>query len=83
MTDRRSHEDDSHRLLDPRALGTVGMRPEEAIRKSEARLKEAQRLTHIGSWELDLTTNRLGACPTLGIAKNPTHTFGSGSTIVT
>jgi len=26
---------------------------------------------------------RLGACPTLGIAKNPTHTFGSGSTIVT
>ena len=59
MTDRRSHEDDSHRLLDPRALGTVGMRPEEAIRKSEARLKEAQRLTHIGSWELDLTTNRL------------------------
>jgi len=26
---------------------------------------------------------QLGACPTLGIAKNPTHTFGSGSTIVT
>jgi len=25
----------------------------------------------------------LGACPTLGIAKNPTHTFGSGSTIAT
>ncbi|MBH0190943.1 MAG: PAS domain S-box protein [Nitrospira sp.] len=32
---------------------------EEALRRSEARLKEAQRIAHIGSWELDLVTNRL------------------------
>lgn len=32
---------------------------EEALRESEERLKEAQRLAHIGSWELDLITGRL------------------------
>ncbi|MBH0204388.1 MAG: PAS domain S-box protein [Nitrospira sp.] len=32
---------------------------EEALRQSEARLKEAQRIAHIGSWELDLVANRL------------------------
>lgn len=32
---------------------------EEALRRSEARLKEAQRIAHIGSWELDLVANRL------------------------
>jgi len=38
---------------------TARKRVEEALRKSEAQLKEAQRLAHIGSWELDLTTNHL------------------------
>ncbi|MBH0190946.1 MAG: PAS domain-containing protein, partial [Nitrospira sp.] len=32
---------------------------EEALRRSEARLKEAQRIAHIGSWVLDIVTNRL------------------------
>ncbi|MDH5667505.1 MAG: PAS domain S-box protein [Nitrospira sp.] len=32
---------------------------EQALRQSEARLNEAQRLAHIGSWDLDLRTNRL------------------------
>lgn len=32
---------------------------EEALRISESRLKEAQRITRIGNWELDLTTNTL------------------------
>lgn len=31
---------------------------EEALRKSERRLREAQRIAHIGSWELDLVTYR-------------------------
>ena len=31
----------------------------EEARKSEARLNEAQRIAHIGNWELDLTHNRL------------------------
>ncbi|MDP2961970.1 MAG: PAS domain S-box protein [Sulfurimicrobium sp.] len=31
----------------------------EALLKSEAQLKEGQRLTHMGSWELDLVTNVL------------------------
>ncbi|MCK4663264.1 MAG: PAS domain-containing protein [Bacteroidales bacterium] len=35
------------------------IRVEEALRKSETRFNEAQRLTQIGSWELDLVTNTL------------------------
>ena len=31
----------------------------EALRQSEARLAEAQALSHVGSWELDLIQNRL------------------------
>lgn len=31
-------------------------REREALRRSEARLAEAQRLAHVGSWELDLAT---------------------------
>ncbi|MDH4250551.1 MAG: PAS domain S-box protein, partial [Nitrospira sp.] len=38
---------------------TARKQVEEELRKGEARLNEAQRLAHIGSWELDLTTNRL------------------------
>jgi PAS domain S-box-containing protein len=32
---------------------------EAAVRTSESRLNEAQRIAQIGSWELDLTTNKL------------------------
>jgi PAS domain S-box-containing protein len=32
---------------------------EEELRQSEARLAEAQRLAHIGSWELDIASNTL------------------------
>jgi PAS domain S-box-containing protein len=32
---------------------------EEALRLSEARLNKAQEIAHVGSWELDLTTDRL------------------------
>lgn len=35
---------------------------ETALRRSEARLKEAQALVHIGSWELDLVSNTLHWC---------------------
>ncbi len=38
---------------------TERRRAEEALRASEARLKEAQRLAHVGSWELELATNHL------------------------
>ncbi len=34
-------------------------RAEEEIRRSEERLKRAQELAHLGSWELDLSANRL------------------------
>lgn len=33
---------------------------EDALRESEAGLAEAQRMAHIGNWELDLVTNQLG-----------------------
>ncbi len=32
---------------------------EQALRESEARLSEAQRVAHVGSWELDIKTNEL------------------------
>lgn len=38
---------------------TETKRAEESLRKSEARLREAQRIAGIGSWELELPTNTL------------------------
>jgi len=38
---------------------TERMRAEETLRESEARLGEAQRIGHIGSWTLDLASQRL------------------------
>ena len=39
------------------ALTTRRKRAEEALRESEARLQEAQRVAHFGWWERDFTTN--------------------------
>ncbi len=36
-----------------------GKQAEEALRKSEGSLAEAQRIAHIGSWELDIVSNTL------------------------
>jgi PAS domain S-box-containing protein len=41
-----------HDVTEPR-------RAEEALRESEANLKRAQEIAHIGSWHLDVTRNRL------------------------
>jgi two-component system, chemotaxis family, CheB/CheR fusion protein len=38
---------------------TEHKRAEEALRESEKRLKRAQEIAHLGSWELDLVDNRL------------------------
>jgi PAS domain S-box-containing protein len=38
---------------------TERKRSEEALRESEQRLNRAQEIAHLGSWELDLVTNRL------------------------
>ncbi len=38
---------------------TERLRAEAAMKETVARLNEAQRLAHIGSWELDLATDRL------------------------
>ncbi len=38
---------------------TERRRAEDALRKSEAMLKESQQMAHIGSWELDLVNNVL------------------------
>jgi PAS domain S-box-containing protein len=38
---------------------TERKRAEETLRRSEASLQAAQRIAHLGSWELDGTTNRL------------------------
>lgn len=34
-------------------------RTEEALRKSETRLRQAQRVAHVGSWEFDLATQKI------------------------
>jgi PAS domain S-box-containing protein len=38
---------------------TERKRAEDALRESEQRLKRAQEIAHLGSWELDLVANRL------------------------
>jgi len=38
---------------------TVRKQMEDALRESESRLAEAQRMAHLGHWELDLVANRL------------------------
>ncbi len=59
----------SHTLFDDngKAVRMVGVNydlterrlAEESLRNSEHRLKEAQRIAHIGDWDLDLINNRL------------------------
>ncbi|MBI4754498.1 MAG: PAS domain S-box protein [Betaproteobacteria bacterium] len=46
---RRSHDELERRVVERT----------EALRASEARLEEAQRIAHIGNWELDLADNHL------------------------
>ncbi|MBW9256654.1 MAG: PAS domain S-box protein [Candidatus Thiodiazotropha sp. (ex. Lucinisca nassula)] len=38
---------------------TARIQTEKELRESERRLREAQRLAHIGNWDFDLTTNEL------------------------
>jgi len=54
-------------ILDGKVVALVSMTTDvtdrhealEALRESEAQLKKAQEIAHLGSWELDLLTNRL------------------------
>ena len=55
----RDHQD---RIVGASAIAhdiTERKRAEEALRKTATRLEEAQRLAHIGNWELDLTNDVL------------------------
>ncbi|MDP9363167.1 MAG: PAS domain-containing protein, partial [Chloroflexota bacterium] len=45
-------------MADALAQGIERKRAEEAVRRSEASLAEAQRLARLGSWELDLATGK-------------------------
>jgi len=63
VTEPPEHPDNpDHGERSRRALLSVledQQQAENALRASEARLNEAQRLAHVGSWSLDLTTSRL------------------------
>jgi diguanylate cyclase (GGDEF)-like protein/PAS domain S-box-containing protein len=54
---RRARLEDDNALL----AAEVGQRKavEEALRQSQQRLKEAQRMAHVGNWEMDLLSGRL------------------------
>jgi len=56
-----SHNEDGKPL---RMIGThkdisVRKHAEEALRQNQKKLKEAQRIAHVGSWQLDLMTNHV------------------------
>lgn len=58
----RAVQDETGRivLLVPEGVDiTERKQMERALRESEARLREAQRIAHIGDWELNLLTNKL------------------------
>lgn len=46
------------RALEERALRKVHLKGQESLRLSEARLREAQRIAHLGDWDWDLATNQ-------------------------
>ena len=54
--------DDEGRLVEVQSVGrdvTEQYEMEQALRRSQSQLAEAQRIAHIGSWEKDLIHNRL------------------------
>jgi PAS domain S-box-containing protein len=56
------HDDDLtalRALAEPIVQALMRRRAEVALQQSEASLKEAQRITHVGNWSLDLEANRL------------------------
>ncbi|MEN8214127.1 MAG: PAS domain-containing protein [Pseudomonadota bacterium] len=57
------HSDDEEQLLNVIANTLAGVihrrRAEDALRESEATLAEAQKIAHIGSWNLDIASNKL------------------------
>ncbi|MBC7251721.1 MAG: GAF domain-containing protein, partial [Anaerolineae bacterium] len=58
----RAIMDTHHRPLEYQAVGrdiTKRKRAEEALRESQALLRKSQAIARVGSWELDLITNRL------------------------
>ncbi len=61
MTDRiqASHAALEQRIAERTHELLERKRAEEALRKSEASLREAQRIAHLGNWELNVETNEL------------------------
>lgn len=54
--------DDEGRLIEVQSVGrdvTEQYEMEQALRRSQSQLAEAQRIAHVGSWEKDLIRNRL------------------------
>lgn len=54
--------DDEGRLIEVHSVGrdvTERQQMEQALRRSQSQLAEAQRIAHVGSWEKDLIRNRL------------------------
>ncbi len=55
----QGYEDTLERVLVSFVNVTERRRAEDALRESEARMNKAQEIAHVGSWELDLSANRL------------------------
>jgi signal transduction histidine kinase len=54
---------------------TERKRAETALRKSEQRLKNAERLAHVGHWEWDLRTNRISGSDEMSRIFGKPHNF--------
>ena len=51
--------EDLHRTQDELEVSAESEQAVAALRESEARLSKAQEIAHLGSWDLDISTNRL------------------------
>ncbi|WP_292433422.1 PAS domain S-box protein [Methylobacter sp.] len=59
MVVSRSEDGKPLRMIGTHKDISVRKKAEEALRQSQAALQEAQRIAHVGSWQLDLTTNHV------------------------
>ncbi len=59
MVVNRSEDDKPLRMIGTHKDISVRKQAEEALRQNQKKLQEAQRIAHVGSWQLDVATNHV------------------------